>query len=107
MIDEGVTIKIRRELTSDLDAGGTGFNRNQQRKLDDLQTSTTYGFKIANYIEDSVKTYDLGMKKKRNKPCSTFREFHRTTRVDNFIFEEHAFKTTKNFDNLFFLRKLN
>jgi hypothetical protein len=31
MIDEGVTIKIRRELlTSDLDAGGTGFNRNQQ-----------------------------------------------------------------------------
>jgi hypothetical protein len=26
----------------------------------DLQTSTTYGFtKIANYIEDSVKTYDL------------------------------------------------
>jgi hypothetical protein len=45
------------------------------------------------------------MKKKRKQTLFDF-EFHRTTRVTHFIFEEHAFKTTKNFDNLFF-RKLN
>jgi hypothetical protein len=77
------------------------------RKLDaDLQTSTTYGFtKIANYIEDSVKTYDLRNEEEEETNPVRFSRVSSYDDVDNFIFEEHAFKTTKNFDNLFFPKK--
>jgi hypothetical protein len=74
---QGVTIKIRKRVADVRPGRGEGLDSIEISKTGRcLQTSTTYGFtKIANYIEDSVKTYDLGMKKKRNKPCSTFESF--------------------------------
>jgi hypothetical protein len=105
---QGVTIKIRKRVADVRPGRGEGLDSIEISKTGRcLQTSTTYGFtKIANYIEDSVKTYDLRNEEEEKQTLFDFREFHRTTRVDNFIFE-HAFKTTKNFDNLFFPRKLN
>jgi hypothetical protein len=109
MIDEGVTIKIRKRVADVRPGRGRDSDSIEISKETwtlTLQTSTTYGFtKIANYIEDSVKTYDLRMKKKRKQTLFDFSRVSSYDEVDNFIFEEHAFKTTKNFDNLFFPKK--
>jgi hypothetical protein len=79
-----------------------------------LKTSSDNGFvKISDYIDASITAHDNQTKIK--KPQTLF-DFSRSSTYDeceSFVFEEHKFKTTKNFDNLFFpkktelLRKLN
>lgn len=110
MMDGDVTIKINKKV-SDV-RSGRGRDSSDSTEVSKetwtltLQTSTDYGFsKIAKYIEDSIKTYDLRLKVKKKQTLFDYSSVSTYDDTDTFIFEEHAFNTTKNFDNLFFPKK--